>query len=432
MQKSVWPKVQLKFSSSHLPPSFFPPSFHFSPSHNLSQAALSLLKYLTEHSRHLPSKGRIKRAELCGCHTAKLFPKTEITRKYFLLERHLFCFIKIAKSKCSIDCQFSGGHFQKIRQKKSQSSNFPFRHSVLFWWPCFQPAECHCWETKTQKMTVTYSMTILSSCPVRRRGKMSMVEVQYHTWALRWNVFCLCHKSKTEQQSLKTWGLVVGRQTECLYPINSSLISGMPCARAKKLPSYEVRSSVARYVCQPKETFFVFCQRLLIRCTRRCTCGMCICVGMLVFVCVNDSRFYFMGLPALQRVQTSRHLGNIWSEIKVAQTENTWVLAVGNTLLILRLIPNNDRSWDSLGHLCFLFYFDSLRFCCCHFTSCHCPCLQLPSCVYIYSLSSLLFLSERLPAPFICKFALCMISFFWTTKFSLVFLDTSASFFWTA
>lgn len=60
------PKVQLKFtiSSSRLPPSFPPQSHHFSPSHNLSQAALLPLKYLTEHSHHLPSKAKEKWVEL--------------------------------------------------------------------------------------------------------------------------------------------------------------------------------------------------------------------------------------------------------------------------------------------------------------------------------------------------------------------------------
>lgn len=141
-------------------------------------------------------------------------------------------------------------------------------------------------------------------------------------------------------------------------------------------------------VCLPAKTdFFVFCQRLVIRRTRRCTCRMCICVGRFVFLCVNNSRFYFMGLPAQQRVQTSRHLGNIWSKIKVAQTENTTVLAVGNTLLILSLIPNNERRRDSVGHLslCFLFWWSPFPMCCCHLTSCDCPIVCTCPLVCIYT-----------------------------------------------
>lgn len=82
-----------------------PSSLHFCLSHNLSQAALSLLKYLTEHCHHLPWKAQKKRAELSLDVTQQSCSlRWRKTKQYFLISSwacglssiwkcHLFCSI---------------------------------------------------------------------------------------------------------------------------------------------------------------------------------------------------------------------------------------------------------------------------------------------------------------------------------------------------
>lgn len=143
------PKVQLKFtiSSSRLPPAFSPQSHHFSPSYNLSQAALSPLKYLTEHSHHLPSKVKKKLVELsldvaqrsCSPRWRKtenisLFPHEPVD---YLAAPNAICFAQIAESKSHKWIIFFFLAVPRNVTQKSSSFEFQSPAFLLLFSQCF-------------------------------------------------------------------------------------------------------------------------------------------------------------------------------------------------------------------------------------------------------------------------------------------------------
>lgn len=155
-------------------------------------------------------------------------------------------------------------------------------------------------------------MSTFSSGPGASRGKLRRWR---YNISLRRNAFCLWKPNNT------AW------HRECVYPTNSSLISGLPCMRVNKLPSYEVCSSVARYVCLPtRKTFHVWgaCQWLLVKCTWRYVWSMCICVGVLNLQRVlllrvltgrrwREQAFLFGSSSDSNWEQTNGNQGSIWT-----------------------------------------------------------------------------------------------------------------------
>lgn len=115
---------------------------------------------------------------------------------------------------------------------------------------------------------------------VGKKKKTEKAKVQYHTWAHQGKAFCLC--TKWENPITLPENMEVDRRSKCVYLTNSSLIPGLPCMRANKLPSHEAVFSIARYACLPtRKSFHVWgvCRRLLVECTCRYVWSVCICVS---------------------------------------------------------------------------------------------------------------------------------------------------------